>query len=67
MPYYPCIMKNNKLIVAAIPGIIALAAIVLSFRASVSAETLVAYVSVVSILALGALDYRVSWSRVLGR
>ena len=60
-------MKNTKLTVAAIPGAIAISAIVLSLRAPVNAETLIAYGSVFALLALAAVDYRVRWTRVLSR
>ncbi len=60
-------MKNTKLTVATTLGVIALVAIVLFLRASVNVETLVAYVSVLSLVALAALDYRVRWTRVLSR
>lgn len=60
-------MKNNKLLLAVIPGVIALAAIVLSLRSPVSADSLVGYGSVFALLGLAALDYRVSWKRVFGR
>lgn len=60
-------MKNNQLIQAAIPGVIAIAAIMLSLRAPVSAEILVGYGSVIALLGLAALDYRRRWTRVSSR
>ena len=59
-------MKTN-IIRAAAPAIIAIAAILLSFR-SFTADTLVAgYFCVVGLGAIMALDYRVSWNRTQSR
>lgn len=60
-------MKNNKLILAAIPSAIALAAFVLSLRSPVNAESLVGYGSVLMLLAFVGLEYRINWKRVFGR
>jgi hypothetical protein len=60
-------MKNNKLVMAAIPGVIAVAALVLSLRYPIDADTLVGYGSVIALLAVAALEYRLSWKRVFGR
>ncbi|HYP16718.1 MAG TPA: hypothetical protein VEQ65_05860 [Opitutus sp.] len=60
-------MKNNKLILAAIPGVIALAALLLSLRSSVSADSLIGYASVLMLVAVLGLEYRISWKRVFGR
>lgn len=60
-------MKNNKLILAATLGGTALAALMLSFRSPVGADTLVAYGSVLALLALAAVEYRIDWRRVFGR
>lgn len=60
-------MKNNKLILAAIPSAIAIAALVLSLRSPVNAESLVGYGSVLMLLAFVGLEYRINWKRVLGR
>jgi hypothetical protein len=60
-------MKNNKLVMAAIPGVIAVAALVLSLRYSVDADTLIGYGSVVALVAVAAVEYRLSWKRVFGR
>lgn len=79
MPYYPQqpiartrwrvthTMKNNKLIVAALPGVIAIAALLLSLRSPVSAETLIGYGSVLALIAVMAVEYRINWKRVFGR
>lgn len=52
---------------AAIPGVIAVAALVLSLRAPVDADTLIGYASVFALLAVAAVEYRLSWKRVFGR
>ena len=59
-------MKIN-IIRAATPAIVAIAAILLSFR-SFTADTLVAgYFCVVGLGAILALDYRVNWKRLFSR
>lgn len=60
-------MKNSILILAAIPGAFALAALMLFFRSPVGADTLVAYGSVFALLAVMAVEYRINWRRVFGR
>lgn len=60
-------MKNNKLILAALPSAIALAALVLSLRSPVNVESIIGYGSVLMLLAFVGLEYRVSWKRVFGR
>jgi hypothetical protein len=60
-------MKTNKQLLAVIPGAIALAAFVLFFRAPVNADTLVGFVSVLALLGIAALEYRISVRRVFGR
>jgi hypothetical protein len=60
-------MKNNKLVLAAIPGVIAVAALVLSLRSPVNVDALVGYSSVLMLLGVAALEYRLSWKRVFGR
>ncbi|WP_414663982.1 hypothetical protein [Horticoccus sp. 23ND18S-11] len=58
----------NKNILVAVPvGLLAVAAIVLSFRSSVSAESVIGYASVFALLSVAALEYRISWKRLLGR
>jgi hypothetical protein len=58
----------NKNLVIAVPfGLVAVAALVLSFRSSVSAESLIGYGSVLALLCVAALEYRISWKRLFGR
>ncbi len=57
----------NKNILVAVPvGLIAVAAILLS-RSSVSAESVVGYCSVLGVLLVASLEYRISWKRLFGR
>ena len=59
-------MKKNILV--AVPfGLSAVAALVLSVRSSVSAESLIGYASVLGLLGVAALEYRISWKRLFGR
>jgi hypothetical protein len=60
-------MKNNKTLLAVIPGVIALAALVLLFRAPVNADSAVGFLSVAALIGIAALEYRINWRRVLGR
>jgi hypothetical protein len=59
-------MKTN-IILAVTPAILAIAALLLSFR-SVSVDNLAAgFFCVVGLGAVVALDYRVNWRRLIGR
>lgn len=61
-------MKNNKIIIAATLGVIvAIAALALSFRSPVTADSLVGYGCVLALVGVSALEYRINWKRVLGR
>jgi hypothetical protein len=58
----------KKSLVLAVPvSLLAVAALVLSVRSSVNAESLIGYGSVLALLAVAALEYRISWKRLLGR
>lgn len=58
----------NKNILVAVPvSLIAVAAIVLSFRSPVSAESVIGFGSVGVVLAVAALEYRITWKRLFGR
>ena len=59
-------MKKNILVAVPV-GLLAVAALVLSVVSSVSAESLIGYASVVALLGVAALEYRISWKRLLGR
>ena len=58
----------NKNILVAVPfGAVAVTALVLSVRSSMSAESLIGYASVAAVLCVAALEYRISWKRIFGR
>jgi len=58
----------NKNILVAVPfGLVAVTALVLSVRSSMSAESLIGYASVGALLCVAALEYRISWKRIFGR
>jgi hypothetical protein len=58
----------KKSLVLAVPvSLLAVAALVLSVRSPVNAESLIGYGSVLALLAVAALEYRISWKRLLGR
>jgi ABC-type Fe3+ transport system permease subunit len=60
-------MKNKIIVLAAIPGVIAAVALVLSFRSPVSADSVIGYVSVLALVGMAALEYRINWKRLFGR
>ncbi len=60
-------MKTNMNVIAATLGMIAVAALVLSFRSSVSADSVIGYGSVLAIVGMAALEYRINWKRLFGR
>jgi len=60
-------MKTNTQLQAVLPGVIAIAALVLLLRAPVKADSLVGFLSVLALLGIAALEYRISWRRVFGR
>jgi len=58
----------NKNILVAVPLILmVIAALVLSSRFPVTAESAIGYISVFSLLAFVALEYRITWKRLFGR
>jgi hypothetical protein len=60
-------MKTNILILAALSSIAAVAALLLSFRSQVTAESAVGYASILALLGMAALEYRINWKRLFGR
>ena len=63
----PDINMKTNILVAVPVSIIAVAALVLSFRSSVNAESLIGFASVFALLSTVALDYRIDWKRPFGR
>lgn len=60
-------MKTKNLVIAATPAILAIAALLLSFR-SLNADNVVAGIfCVAGLAAVIALDYRLSWKRLFDR
>ena len=59
-------MKKNILLAVPV-SLVAVAALVLSFRFPVNAESLIGYASVLALLGVAALEYRINWKRLFGR
>lgn len=58
----------NKTILTAVPlSLTAVAALVLSLSLPLTAESVIGYGSVVALLAVFALEYRITWKRLFGR
>ena len=55
---------NKNLIIAVPVSLIAVAALLLSFRSSINAESLLGFASVFALLGVAALEYRISWKRL---
>lgn len=60
-------MKTNVTVIAATLSVIAVAAVVLSFRSSVDADSVIGFGSVLALVGMAALEYRISWKRLFGR
>jgi hypothetical protein len=60
-------MKTNVIVIAATLSAVAAAALVLSFRSSVDADTVIGYLSVLALVGMAALEYGISWKRLFGR
>ncbi len=60
-------MKTNVIILAATLIAIAVAALVLSFRSSIDADSAIGYLSVLALVGMAGLEYRISWKRLLAR
>lgn len=58
---------NNKIVLAVIPGFIVSAALLLSFRSQITAASLVGFLSVLTLLGVASLEYRLSWKRLFHR
>ena len=58
----------NKNILVAVPvSFIAVAALLLSVRSSITAESLIGFASVCALLSVAALEYRIDWKRPFSR
>jgi hypothetical protein len=58
---------NKKILIAVPISLIAVSALVLSYRLPVTAESVIGYISVFALLAVLALEYRITWKRLFGR
>jgi uncharacterized paraquat-inducible protein A len=58
---------NKKIMIAVPVSLVAVAALLLSARSPVNAESLIGYVSVFALLSVASLEYRISWKRLFGR
>lgn len=59
-------MKHN-IILAVLLSVIAVAALLLSFRSPVPAESVIGYGVVLTLVGVAALEYRINWKRIFGR
>ena len=60
-------MKNNIITQAALLGITAAAVLVLSVRSQVSVDSIVGFGSILALLGVAAMEYRITWKEILGR
>ena len=60
-------MKTNILLISALLSVFAAAVLLLSFRSPVTAEAAVGYTSILALLGMAALEYRINWKRLFGR
>ena len=60
-------MKNNQIVLVVTLGIVAATALLLSVRFRLGADSLIGYVSVLTLLAVLSLEYRISWKWLFGR
>jgi hypothetical protein len=59
-------MNKNQLVAVPV-GLVAVTALVLSFRSSMTAEAVVGFASVFALLAVAALEYRITWKGLFSR
>ena len=60
-------MKNNIITQAALLGITAAAVLVLSVRSQVGVDSIVGFGSILALLGVAAMEYRITWKEILGR
>jgi hypothetical protein len=58
---------NKNIIIAALSSLVAVAALLLSTRSPVTAESAIGYAAVLALLGMAALEYRINWKRLIGR
>jgi hypothetical protein len=57
---------NKNLLLAATSSTIAVAVLLLFLRSPVTAECLIGFVSVLGLLCVATLEYRINWKRLFG-
>ena len=60
-------MKNNITTQAVLLGLTATALLALSFRSHLGLDSIVGFGSVLALLGVAAMEYRLTWKSVLGR
>ncbi len=60
-------MKNNIITQAALLGITAAAVLVLSVRSQVGVDSIVGFGSILALLFVAAMEYRITWKEIFGR
>lgn len=58
---------NKNLIPAVLLGLLAAAALLLSFRSPVTVDSIVGFAGVVALLGIVTLEYRINWKRLFSR
>ncbi len=58
---------NKTVILAVLSSVFAVAAFLLSVRSPITAESAIGYAAVLMLLGVAALEYRISWKRLVGR
>jgi hypothetical protein len=61
------IMKNIITTLAALLGITAAVALLLSFRSPVNVDSIIGYASIFALVGVAGLDYRINWKRLFSR
>jgi hypothetical protein len=58
---------NKNIIIAVLSSALAVAALLLSTRSPVNAEAVIGYAAVLAVFGMAALEYRITWKRLIGR
>jgi hypothetical protein len=60
-------MKNVIITIATLLGVTAAVALVLSTRPQVSVDSVIGYTSVLALVGVASMEYRLNWRRLFGR
>lgn len=60
-------MNKNIINLTVIPGLLVLAALVLSIRSQVNADALIGFGCVLVLAAVATVEYRINWRRIFSR